>query len=103
MGCGCLFVWILRCGFITFIFISICRTWISSFTLVRCWVRFARVGRAGRVVFILVSLILFFCFLGIGKLGFFFVRIIVLFIAGNRLWVGIGNGVVIFISLIESE
>lgn len=39
--------------------------------------------------------------LGIGKLGFFFVRIIVFMVFCNCLWVGIGNGVIIFILLIE--
>lgn len=40
---------------------------------------------------------------GTGKLGFSFVRITALLIAGNRLWVGTGNGVVISIPLTESE
>ncbi|KAJ6657636.1 hypothetical protein lerEdw1_002353 [Lerista edwardsae] len=39
--------------------------------------------------------------LGTGKLGFSFVRITALLIAGNRLWVGTGNGVVISIPLTE--
>ncbi|KAK7801925.1 hypothetical protein U0070_005912 [Myodes glareolus] len=37
-----------------------------------------------------------------GKLGFSFVRITALLIAGNRLWVGTGNGVVISIPLTET-
>lgn len=41
--------------------------------------------------------------LGIGKLGFFFVRIIVMLIFCNRLWIGIGNGVIIFVFLFESK
>nr|XP_042707483.1 C-Jun-amino-terminal kinase-interacting protein 3 isoform X28 [Chrysemys picta bellii] len=41
--------------------------------------------------------------LGTGKLGFSFVRITALLIAGNRLWVGTGNGVVISIPLTESN
>ncbi|MXQ80847.1 hypothetical protein E5288_WYG009058 [Bos mutus] len=41
--------------------------------------------------------------LGTGKLGFSFVRITALLIAGNRLWVGTGNGVVISIPLTESS
>ncbi|PIO36621.1 hypothetical protein AB205_0209300 [Aquarana catesbeiana] len=41
--------------------------------------------------------------LGTGKLGFSFVRITALLIAGNRLWVGTGNGVVISIPLTESK
>lgn len=41
--------------------------------------------------------------IGTGKLGFSFVRITALLIAGNRLWVGTGNGVVISIPLTESE
>nr|ABD24061.1 JIP3 protein [Rattus norvegicus] len=40
--------------------------------------------------------------LGTGKLGFSFVRITALLIAGNRLWVGTGNGVVISIPLTET-
>lgn len=40
---------------------------------------------------------------GTGKLGFSFVRITALLIAGNRLWVGTGNGVVISIPLTESK
>ncbi|XP_021107051.1 C-Jun-amino-terminal kinase-interacting protein 3 isoform X14 [Heterocephalus glaber] len=40
--------------------------------------------------------------LGTGKLGFSFVRITGLLIAGNRLWVGTGNGVVISIPLTET-
>lgn len=40
---------------------------------------------------------------GTGKLGFSFVRITALLIAGSRLWVGTGNGVVISIPLTESE
>lgn len=43
------------------------------------------------------------CLLGTGKLGFSFVRITALLIAGNRLWVGTGNGVVISIPLTESK
>lgn len=42
-------------------------------------------------------------YLGTGKLGFSFVRITALLIAGNRLWVGTGNGVVISIPLTESK
>ncbi|XP_043379428.1 C-Jun-amino-terminal kinase-interacting protein 3 isoform X37 [Chelonia mydas] len=41
--------------------------------------------------------------LGTGKLGFSFVRITALLIAGNRLWVGTGNGVVISIPLTETN
>lgn len=41
--------------------------------------------------------------LGIGKLGFFFVRIIVMLILCNRLWIGIGNGVIIFVFFFESK
>uniref|UniRef100_A0A2I2YRU1 C-Jun-amino-terminal kinase-interacting protein 3 n=1 Tax=Gorilla gorilla gorilla TaxID=9595 RepID=A0A2I2YRU1_GORGO len=41
--------------------------------------------------------------LGTGKLGFSFVRITALLVAGSRLWVGTGNGVVISIPLTESE
>ncbi|XP_078237529.1 C-Jun-amino-terminal kinase-interacting protein 3 isoform X20 [Pogona vitticeps] len=40
--------------------------------------------------------------LGTGKLGFSFVRITALLIAGNRLWVGTGNGVIISIPLTET-
>ncbi|XP_069859915.1 C-Jun-amino-terminal kinase-interacting protein 3 isoform X19 [Dipodomys merriami] len=40
--------------------------------------------------------------LGTGKLGFSFVRITALLIAGSRLWVGTGNGVVISIPLTET-
>ncbi|XP_058891644.1 C-Jun-amino-terminal kinase-interacting protein 3-like isoform X3 [Acipenser ruthenus] len=40
--------------------------------------------------------------LGTGKLGFSFVRITALLIAGNLLWVGTGNGVVISIPLTET-
>ncbi|XP_061256714.1 C-Jun-amino-terminal kinase-interacting protein 3 isoform X13 [Bos javanicus] len=40
--------------------------------------------------------------LGTGKLGFSFVRITALLIAGNRLWVGTGNGVVVSIPLTET-
>ncbi|XP_014442509.1 LOW QUALITY PROTEIN: C-Jun-amino-terminal kinase-interacting protein 3 [Tupaia chinensis] len=40
--------------------------------------------------------------LGTGKLGFSFVRITSLLIAGSRLWVGTGNGVVISIPLTET-
>ncbi|XP_039632118.1 C-Jun-amino-terminal kinase-interacting protein 3 isoform X3 [Polypterus senegalus] len=40
--------------------------------------------------------------LGTGKLGFSFVRITALLIAGNRLWVGTGNGVVISIPLTKT-
>ncbi|MBN3273309.1 JIP3 protein, partial [Polyodon spathula] len=39
---------------------------------------------------------------GTGKLGFSFVRITALLIAGNLLWVGTGNGVVISIPLTET-
>ncbi|XP_033092107.1 C-Jun-amino-terminal kinase-interacting protein 3 isoform X11 [Trachypithecus francoisi] len=39
--------------------------------------------------------------LGTGKLGFSFVRITALLVAGSRLWVGTGNGVVISIPLTE--
>ncbi|KAK6481869.1 C-Jun-amino-terminal kinase-interacting protein 3 isoform X12 [Huso huso] len=41
--------------------------------------------------------------LGTGKLGFSFVRITALLIAGNLLWVGTGNGVVISIPLTETN
>ncbi|KAJ8245808.1 hypothetical protein GJAV_G00260530 [Gymnothorax javanicus] len=41
--------------------------------------------------------------LGTGKLGFSFVRITALLIAGNRLWVGTGNGVIISIPLTETN
>ncbi|XP_011889205.1 PREDICTED: C-Jun-amino-terminal kinase-interacting protein 3 isoform X9 [Cercocebus atys] len=40
--------------------------------------------------------------LGTGKLGFSFVRITALLVAGSRLWVGTGNGVVISIPLTET-
>uniref|UniRef100_A0A8B9G8H7 C-Jun-amino-terminal kinase-interacting protein 3 n=1 Tax=Amazona collaria TaxID=241587 RepID=A0A8B9G8H7_9PSIT len=40
--------------------------------------------------------------LGTGKLGFSFVRITALLIAGSRLWVGTGNGVIISIPLTET-
>ncbi|KAM4656600.1 C-Jun-amino-terminal kinase-interacting protein 3 isoform 8-T9 [Amazona ochrocephala] len=41
--------------------------------------------------------------LGTGKLGFSFVRITALLIAGSRLWVGTGNGVIISIPLTETN
>ena len=49
------------------------------------------------------ALTLFLSHSGTGKLGFSFVRITALLIAGNRLWVGTGNGVVISIPLTESK
>jgi hypothetical protein len=45
----------------------------------------------------------FFVRLGVGKLGFSFVRITSLDVACRRLWVGTGNGVIMSIPLSESE
>lgn len=103
-GCGYPSAWTPRCGSTTPIPTSTCRTWTSSPTSARCWVRGCRAawGRAGGsrrrpAVTPCPSPP------GTGKLGFSFVRITALLIAGNRLWVGTGNGVVISIPLTESE
>lgn len=110
MECGFPSAWTPHWGSTTPTAINICRMSTLSLTSAKCWVRVCcllssrqnlpKADFAPRHHWLTNS---HSCFLGTGKLGFSFVRITALLIAGNRLWVGTGNGVVISIPLTESK
>jgi hypothetical protein len=101
---GCPFAWTPPCGSTMLTPTSTCRMWTLSPMLARCWVRGYTTcggswGHPAQATLTPIPIPT----PGTGKLGFSFVRITALLIAGNRLWVGTGNGVVISIPLTESE
>lgn len=110
MECGFPSAWTPHWGSTMPTAINICKMSTLSLTSARCWVRVccllnsrqnlpkADLSQSHHWLPNSHS-----CFLGTGKLGFSFVRITALLIAGNRLWVGTGNGVVISIPLTESK